>query len=94
METYLVLNIFILTLIVLALRKARFKKAQLITLAIVFAITIIGDSVIVGLGIVGYDTHKILGISLGLAPIEDFFYPIAAAILIPSLWELLDKKNA
>ena len=94
METYLVLNIFMLTVIVLALRTARFKRAQLITLAVIFAITIIGDSVIIGLGIVGYDTHKILGVSLGLAPIEDFFYPLAAAILIPSLWELLGKKNA
>lgn len=83
-----------LTLVVLALRKARFKKAQLLTLAVVFAITIIGDSVIVGLGIVGYDSTKILGVFLGLAPIEDFFYPIAAAILIPSLWELLGKKDA
>jgi lycopene cyclase domain-containing protein len=94
METYLVLNIFMLTLIVLALRRPRFRRAQLITLAIIFAMTIIGDSVIIGLGIVGYDSSKILGVFLALAPIEDFFYPIAAAILIPTLWEMLGKSDA
>jgi lycopene cyclase domain-containing protein len=83
-----------LSLIVLALRRPRFRRAQLITLGIIFAMTIVGDSVIIGLGVVGYDSTKILGVYLGLAPIEDFFYPITAVILIPTLWEMLGKKDA
>lgn len=53
--------------------------------------TTIGDSVIIGLGIVSYDPHKIMGLYIGLVPIEDFFYPLAAAIIIPTIWNGLDK---
>jgi lycopene cyclase domain-containing protein len=94
MGTYLILNVFMLTIVVLALKKARFRRAQMLTLGIILAITIIGDSIIIGLGIVDYSVQKNIGISIGVAPIEDFFYPIAAAILIPSLWELIGKKDA
>ena len=76
----------------MALRVRKMMKGQLITFAIIFVMTVIGDSVIIGLGIVEYNPHSILGLRLGLAPIEDFFYPLTAAIVIPTLWKRLDKN--
>ena len=91
METYLVVNIFILTLSLLALGIMHVSKAQLLTFALIFVMSVIGDSVIIGLGIVDYNTHKILSLRIGLAPIEDFFYPLTAAIIIPTIWNRLGK---
>ena len=47
------------------------------------------DNVLVGTGIVGYDPDLISGAKIGVAPLEDFAYAIAAIILLPSLWALL-----
>lgn len=91
MEAYLLVNIFILALALLALRIIHIRKSMMITFAVIFVMTVIGDSIIIGLGIVSYDPHKILGLSIGLAPIEDFFYPLAAAIIIPTVWDRLAK---
>ena len=52
-------------------------------------ITAIFDNVIIGLGIVAYDETKISGIMVGLAPIEDFAYSLAAPILISLTMEYI-----
>ena len=96
MMTYLFLNVaFLLTLFVvlnLVLRKTPWKEIGL-TLIGTSALTLIFDNVIVATGIVDYNPEKTLGILLGVAPIEDFAYTIAAALLIPSMWILLGKKK-
>lgn len=51
------------------------------------AITAIFDNVIIGLGIVAYDPALISGIKVGLAPIEDFAYSLAAPLLITVILE-------
>lgn len=94
METYLVLNLFFLTLALITLRIMRPSKAQLITMIIIVAITAIGDTMIIALGIVGYDTSKLLGVFIGRAPIEDFFYAVAAALIVPTIWHRLEKTDA
>ena len=53
------------------------------------ALTAIFDNVLVGTGIVGYDPTLISGARIGVAPLEDFAYAIAALVLLPSLWSLL-----
>jgi len=53
------------------------------------ALTAIFDNVLVGTGIVGYDLTLISGARIGVAPLEDFAYAIAALVLLPSLWSLL-----
>jgi lycopene cyclase domain-containing protein len=57
--------------------------------AALLAITAIFDNVIIGLGIVAYDESKISGIKIGLAPIEDFAYSLAAPILISLVMEYI-----
>jgi lycopene cyclase domain-containing protein len=65
-----------------------------IGLAAVLLATAIFDNVIIGTGIVAYDPARISGVRIGLAPIEDFAYAIAAAVLLPSLWMLLRRPRA
>jgi lycopene cyclase domain-containing protein len=56
--------------------------------------TAVFDNLIIWSGLVAYDESRILGIRIGLAPIEDFLYAIAAVMVAASLWHVLDRKGA
>ena len=58
----------------------------------VLLLTAVFDNVLVGTGIVGYDATRISGAFVGIAPLEDFSYAIAAVLLLPSLWGLLAPR--
>jgi lycopene cyclase domain-containing protein len=60
-----------------------------ITLVVLLAFTAVFDNLIIGAGIVAYDPAKISGIYIGIAPIEDFAYSVAAVLVLPTLWGLL-----
>ena len=64
-----------------------------VTAAAVLVLTVIFDNVLVGVGIVGYDPALISGVLIGVAPIEDFAYAVAAVVLLPSLWQLLSFET-
>ena len=87
--TYLILNVVFLAIIVFLLVQTYRKppKAWYITLVILLGLTLVFDNVIIIAGIVGYDPAKLLGVYLGKAPIEDFFYAILAVIIVPVLWK-------
>lgn len=97
--TYLTLNILFLGLAlwfmfwVRSLTKARWNRAFWIPRALTFGVlmvfSIVFDNIMIGIGLVAYDTSKISGIYIGVAPIEDFFYTLVAVILLPSVWELM-----
>jgi len=69
-------------------------RALVVALAAILLATAIFDNVIIGTGVVAYDPTRISGARIGLAPIEDFAYAIAAAVLLPSLWMLLRRPRA
>lgn len=69
------------------------RRELLIPLAVVLALTAVFDNVIIGVGIVAYDPERISGIRLGIAPIEDFAYSIAAALVAPHLWAWLSARK-
>ena len=75
------------------IRARKPSKAWWVTLIALLILTTVFDSLIVGFGIVGYDTNKILGIYIGNAPIEDFFYAFLAVILVPTLWAIMEKHH-
>lgn len=83
--TYLWLNtIFLGALVLLALpvfKKLPWRAIALSTIALL-VITAVFDNVIIGLGIVAYDEQLISGVKIGLAPIEDFAYSLAAPLMI------------
>lgn len=67
-------------------------KNVFIIMSVLLILTAVFDSLIIALGLVTYDTAKILGVYIGKAPIEDFSYTIVAAIIVPLLWERGAKK--
>lgn len=92
METYVLINIFFLCLVILCLRITHINRAQLVTLGILIVMTALFDTIIVGLSIVGYDPERISGIFIGVIPIEDFFYALMAALVVPIIWDRLEKR--
>lgn len=62
------------------------------TLVVVLAMTAVFDNVMIGVGLVGYDPDLISGAFIGIAPLEDFAYAVAAVVLLPALWVLLGRR--
>ena len=100
MTTYLLLSLAVLVpvgavaVVVLARSGRRVIVPAVLGLAVLLVMTAVFDNVIVGTGIVGYDEDRILGLRLGVAPVEDFSYAIAAALALPALWVLLGRRRA
>ncbi len=97
--TYLLLNIAVLAVVALvavaaiaARRAPRWRVVGLAAIPLVI-LTAVFDNVLVGVGIVAYDPQSISGVRLGVAPIEDFAYAIAALVLLPCLWSLLTPRS-
>jgi len=84
--------LFIFAIYTLLVRRYLPAKPVLKAAAVMLTLTLVFDNLIIGTGIVDYDPEKILGIRLGLAPIEDFAYTIVALVLVPSLFNLLRGK--
>lgn len=63
-------------------------------LGVLVVCTAVFDSIIVASEIVAYDSEKILGWYIGAAPIEDFFYAVIAAFIIPALWAYSRRRYA
>jgi lycopene cyclase domain-containing protein len=78
---------------VLSRRGPRWTSVGLV-LGVVLLMTAVFDNVMIGVGLVGYDPAKISGAFIGIAPLEDFAYAIAAVVLLPSLWCLIGGKRA
>lgn len=68
-------------------------RAVAITAAALFVLTAIFDNVMIGAGLFHYSPEHLTGLRIGLAPLEDFAYPLAAALLLPSLWSVLRRRR-
>jgi lycopene cyclase domain-containing protein len=99
--TYWALNAIYLSVVaivgILAILRARRSSSLLVpvlvTLVALLIVTAVFDNVMIGVGLVGYDRARISGAFIGIAPLEDFAYAVAAALLLPSLWILLARKG-
>jgi len=90
--TYLVLSsVFLAIAVALGIFAAR-RGERVPFLALVagglalLALTAVFDTVMIAAGLFTYADAHLLGPRIGLAPIEDFAYPLAAVILLPALW--------
>lgn len=54
-------------------------------------LTAIFDNLIVLSGIVAYDESKLIGLKIGVVPIEDFAYTLVAVLLVPAIWKAVKK---
>lgn len=64
-----------------------------ITVGALIVLTAVFDSIMIGLGLFTYAPEHISGLVVGLAPVEDFAYPIAIAAALPALWALLTRPD-
>ena len=65
----------------------------LIAAAVMMILTAVFDNAIIGFGLVDYDDALISGLRLGFAPLEDFAYTVAALLMVPALWHLLQPRD-
>lgn len=97
MFRYLILNIIfllIIGLLIIKLNVTKINKSAIIkTIVIMIILTAIFDPLIINYGIVDYNRQYTIGVNIFNAPIEDFFYAIAAGLLIPVLWSYYDDKE-
>ena len=93
--TYLALNFIFIAVVVTALwrRLKRPTKPWLITLVALLLLTLVFDNIMIWASLFHYEPLKILGIHIGLAPIEDFFYAVLAALIVPVLWDVFRPKT-
>lgn len=97
--TYWLINIpFVLAAVLVtaaafAVRKRPSAAPWLISAAIMMVLTAIFDNAIIGFGLVDYDDALISGLRLGFAPIEDFAYTLAALLIVPALWHLMEPRE-
>ena len=94
--TYWLLNaIFlapVLVIGILAARRLRWPALGL-TAAVLLVMTAVFDNIMISVGLVDYAPDLISGAFIGVAPLEDFAYAIAAIVGLPSLWVLLGRKE-
>ena len=70
-------------------RRPNLGAKYALTLIVLMVFTAVFDNLIIGAGIVAYDPTKISGVFIGIAPIEDFAYTLAAVLILPTLWGVL-----
>ena len=96
---YLTLNALFLAVVVallvatmLVIRRPFPWRAALLTLGTMLVLTAIFDNVIIGVGLVAYDDSLLSGLRIGLAPVEDFAYTVAVAVIVPCIWMLTERR--
>ena len=94
--TYLLLNlVFVGIAVVFFAAVVRPSRWPLFGLALLpmLVLTAVFDNAIISSKIVDYDPSKLSGILIGVAPIEDFAYTVAAVLLVPTIWWLLNRAK-
>ena len=57
-------------------------------------LTAVFDSIMIAADLFRFDESSLTGLHVGLAPVEDFAWPLAAVVLIPSIMLLLRPSSA
>jgi lycopene cyclase domain-containing protein len=96
--TYWLMNIpfllaaLVVTAAAVALRRRPQAAPWLIAAGVMMVLTAIFDNAIIGFGLVDYDDALISGLRIGVAPVEDFAYTVAALFIVPALWHMLEPR--
>ncbi|MFF1538716.1 lycopene cyclase domain-containing protein [Microbacterium sp. NPDC058269] len=67
--------------------------AVLLTVIVLFVLTAAFDTAMIASGLFHYAQDPLLGVHIGLAPIEDFAYPLAGALLLPAVWTAMRARR-
>lgn len=63
------------------------------TAAVLVALTIVFDSLMIAADLFRYGDGALLGPTVWLTPVEDLAWPVVAALLLPSLWTLATPRE-
>jgi lycopene cyclase domain-containing protein len=58
---------------------------------VLIVLTIVFDNVMIAAGLFTYADAHISGLRIGLVPLEDLSYPLALAIALPGVWQLIPR---
>jgi lycopene cyclase domain-containing protein len=61
---------------------------------VVLTLTALFDNVMIQVGLMTYAPDALSGLHIGVAPLEDFAYPLAGLMLLPALWLLFGTRGA
>lgn len=79
---------------IVAFRRDRRGWAALaIAAVVIMALTVVFDSLMIAADLFRFDDALLLGVRLGLAPIEDLGYALIALLLVAALWRLLPSRG-
>lgn len=90
---------FLLVTVVVTLLTARrpgFGRrmaASAISAAVLLVLTAVFDNLMIAAGLFTYPAEHLSGLRIGLAPLEDFSYPLCAAFLVPAVFTLLPRRQ-
>ncbi|HSD02672.1 MAG TPA: lycopene cyclase domain-containing protein [Gaiellales bacterium] len=56
-------------------------------------LTAVFDNLMIAAGLFSYPPEHLSGLRVGLAPLEDFAYPVCAAFLVPAVFTLLPVRS-
>lgn len=73
---------------------ARWWLRVAVVAAVLTVLTIVFDSVMIIADLFRYDESTLSGVRLWLAPVEDVAWPVAAALVLPALWEVLGRRRS
>ena len=65
----------------------------LVVAVLLVVLTAVFDSAMIATDLFRYGDTSLLGPRVLLVPIEDFAWPVAAAVALPALWELLTPRR-
>ena len=76
-------------------RRERFGRRMLasgVAAVVLVALTAVFDNLMIAAGLFTYPPEHLSGLRIGLAPLEDFAYPVCAAFGVPAIYELLARR--
>lgn len=72
----------------------RRMTASVIAAGVLVVLTAVFDNIMIAAGLFTYPEALISGVRIGLAPLEDFAYPVCAAFLVPAIFALLGSSRS
>lgn len=72
----------------------RWWHSTLAVAIILVLLTAVFDNLMIATDLFRFDDDALLGVHAFLVPVEDFAWPVAAALALPALWELIGRRSA
>jgi len=80
----------------MTIRRPRFGRrmaASAVAAVVLVLLTAVFDNLMIAADLFTYPAENISGLRVGLAPLEDFSYPVCAAFLVPAVFTLLPTRR-